>query len=250
MATQQKYMRRAPNFSPKIPTKTMLDVARTAAPILSTEDDYDWEAYDYAPGITLEAAQMCLQKISSFQNLFSGTNISNIPADKYAEIASILPKLLEIPDSAESQDEYLGRLGQLAEILGNQDIIHCIDAVKSYNYDQQLAASNGAAATNGNGSQNGSTPPIPPTDILAVDPAMLQPNQPTMIQKLIAPWYSKVILAGVVGGLGYYGYTKFIKKDDDRGDPELDLSQNPFPKVRLNPRKRRKKKVRLKKKKS
>ena len=233
---------------------------RVSLPKVSQRDveEYDWEAFDYAAGITQTVAEQCLSKISSFQDLFSAVNIQNIPADKYADIAVILPTLLAVPSTPEHQDEYLGRLGHLAEILGNQDIINCIDAVKSYNYDVQMAASQQSAAA---GASANITNTVAPGSSTAVVPASVVPAQappPPLWKKLIRPWYSKVLLVGLLGGAGWYGYsvlTKNKKKDDelDLGTDDEDLleedeetviikkTSNPLPRIRLNPKKPRKK---------
>lgn len=229
-------------------------------------DRYDWEAFDYAQGISQTVAEQCLAKLASFQDLFSSVNIASIPADKYADIATILPTLMSIPSTPEHQDEYLGRLGQLAEILGNQDIVHCIDAVKSYNYDVQMAASQPAAAQNGGGTNESPSS----TALVPLDATHVAPISPPLWVKLTRPWYSKVLLVSLLGGASWYGYSVYSrnkKKEDEPDfgiDVDLDLEEdedelaslqdslNPFSEILSNPKKKRskrKKKVRIKGKK-
>jgi hypothetical protein len=240
--------------------------------------NFDWAAYDYAPGVLRSVAEECLAKIGSFQDLFSLQNIGNIPADKYDDIVSLLTYLSQLPNNESTQEEYMGRLGQLAEIVGNQDIIDCIDAVRSYNYDQQMAASNSAAATSDSGSRNPAGPNVDdPTlnndpvstnqvipSVVLESNAPVLPKEPPLWLKLIRPWYSKVILLGLVGGLGYYGYTKFKKKNNPANEEDLELEELEEDRdnsglsdemalvravIRANPKKKRKKKVRISRKK-
>ena len=259
-----------PNFlssqleSLRDPAKFKIPTTSFTLPKVTQQDvnRYDWEAFDYAQGISQTVAEQCLAKLASFQDLFSSVNIASIPADKYADIATILPTLMSIPSTPEHQDEYLGRLGQLAEILGNQDIVHCIDAVKSYNYDLQMAASQPAAAQNGGGTNGTSSS----TDLVPLDVSHVAPISPPLWVKLTRPWYSKVILVSVLGGASWYGYSVYSrnkKKEDEPDfgiDVDLDLEEdedelaslNPFSEILSNPKKKRskrKKKVRIKSKK-
>ena len=185
----------------------------------TVEDDYDWEAFDYVRGIDFDTYKQCMTNLEGFQALF--TDISSLPNEQKVAVGKVLMQMT----ANISQEEFVGRLGQIAEIVGNQNMIQCVDAIKSYEYDLQMAASDGAAANgngsngsqngngaNGNGSSNGENGSNGNGDL-------------SLWQKVKSAWYTKLILLGLVGGAGVYGYMKFIKKD--KGD-DLEEDEDEF----------------------
>jgi hypothetical protein len=226
----------------------------------SDVSDVDWDVYDYVPDVSAEDVQSCMGEIDTFKAMLSDvTNLTNISIDRAVAIAQ------KINDAgAGNPEEHLAWVAVLAEELGNENIVACVDVVRSYLFDQQDAAANGASTdltTNGNG-----------TDI--IDGSGGPPGEEGFGNRNgdeeVVPFYKtwKGMAAIGVGSLaaialGYWAYKKYGKADAGEDFDEEDLvlggaeageefeldeevALNPRPRVRLNRRKKRKNKKRRK----
>jgi len=248
-------------------TTTTTSNASSSSGISDLIANYDWEAFDQIPNVTADIYEQCLGRVSNFINIFS--DVSNIPVDKYDDVLMIISHLNTLPQTAEGQKEYVGKLALLAEIIGNEEIITCIDAIKSYEYDAQLAASANAAANgnsngNGNGNGNGGNN--------SGDLPRVGDEKPSLIYRMLNPWYGKVAAVMLLTGGAYGTYRFFTRKkkkddddvedDDEMYEPKLEEGEvwvpkdfgQPKPSQRkvkrtLNPRKKKKVRISRKKKK-
>jgi hypothetical protein len=216
MPTEELFSRyRTPNLSPgatAIPQST----ARVDSNQQTQPDGYDWEAFDYIKDIDFDTYKECMTNLEGFQALFA--DVSTLPASQRNQVLGVVAQMAM---ESITQGEYVGRLGQIAEIVGNENMIRCVDAVKSYEYDlANKAASDGAAANgngttnengangNGNGGENG--------QLSLVDKA----------KGFVGKHWLKATLATLVAGLSYYGYKKYSsmaedKQEEDEDDIEL-----------------------------
>lgn len=178
-------------------------------------DGYDWEAFDYIQDIDFDTYKECMTNLEGFQALFA--DVTTLPASQRNQVLSVIAQMAM---EGVTQGEYVGRLGQIAEIVGNENMIRCVDAVKSYEYDLANKAASDGAAANGNGSANGAN---------GANGNGNENGQLSIMDKakgFVSKYWLKATLATLLAGLSYYGYKKYTgmkseEKEEDEDDIEL-----------------------------
>ena len=223
---------------------TTVDTAPSSQASDADVSDVDWDVFDYVPDVTGEDVQVCMTSIDGFKGMLTDvTTLTNISIERAMAIAQ---KINSAP--TDNPAEHLAWVAVLAEELGNEEVVDCVDIVRSYLFDQQEASSNGSDEEEENNGSNGSNGTNVREDS----------NGNDEITPFHKTWYGM----GAIGvgslaaiALSYWAYKKYWKggtrsdfdeedlvlgaADDDELEEEIAL--NPRPRVRLNKRRKKRK---------